>query len=71
VRIVFDGTKLGLNAAIWAPTFSLPTIDSLLPCLEPGFWQGGIDVGEQFYNFFLDLAVRKFCGVDLHPYLGP
>jgi len=70
ICLVFDGTKSGLNAAIWAPTFTLPTVDSLLPCIEPGSWQGDIDVGEQFYNFFLDPSIRGYCGMDLHPYLG-
>ena len=38
VRLVFDGTKSGLNAALWAPSFHLPTVDSLLPALTPGCW---------------------------------
>jgi len=70
VRVVFDGTKSGLNNALWAPTFCLPTVDSILPMLEPGTWQADIDVGEMFYNFMLDPMIRPFCGVDVHPYLG-
>lgn len=68
VRVVFDGTKSGLNNAMWAPTFTLPTVDSLLPMLEPGTWQGDIDVGEMFYNYLLHPDVRAFCGVDINPY---
>ncbi len=50
VRIVFDGDgmKSSLNQALWSPTFCLPTMDSLLPTLEPGTWQANIDVGEMF-----------------------
>jgi len=48
VLIVIDGTKSGLNQALWSPTFCLPTMDSLLPTLEPGTWQANIDVGEMF-----------------------
>lgn len=70
VRVIFDGTKSGLNNALWAPTFCLPTVDSILPMLEPGTWQADIDVGEMFYNFMLDPMIRPFCGVDVHPYLG-
>ncbi len=69
VRIVFDGSKSGLNAAIWAPSFTLPTVESLLPMLEPGTWQGDIDVGEMFYNYMLDPSIRAYCGVDVDPYL--
>lgn len=70
VRVVFDGTKSGLNGVIWAPTFGLPTVDSLLPLVEPGTWQGDIDVAEQFYNYMLDPRVQPYCGVDVTPYLG-
>jgi len=70
VRLVFDGTKSGLNSALWAPSFHLPTIDSILPMLEPGFWQGDIDVGEQFYNYMLDPRIQPFCGLDVNPYVG-
>jgi hypothetical protein len=30
IRMVYDGSKSGLNKALWAPWFSLPTIDSML-----------------------------------------
>lgn len=73
VRVVFDGTKSGLSKALWAPSFCLPTVDSVTPMLEPGSWQADIDVGEMFYNFMLDPQVRPFCGVDATPYMteGP
>jgi hypothetical protein len=48
LRLVFDGTKSGLNAALWAPSFHLPTVDSLLPALTSGSWQGDIDIAEMF-----------------------
>lgn len=28
----------------------------------------GLDLGEMFLNFPLDMAVRPYCGLDLHPY---
>lgn len=70
VRVVFDGTKSGLNNVIWAPTFCLPTVESLLPMVEPGTWQGDIDVAEQFYNYLLHPDIRTFCGVDVHPFFN-
>lgn len=69
VRVVFNGTRSGLNDAIWVPSFHLPTIDSLLPALEPGYWQSDIDVGEQFYNFQLDPALQPYCGLDVTYYV--
>lgn len=45
VHLVFNGAKSGLNKVIWAPSFTLPTIDSLLPMLEPGTWPGGHQSG--------------------------
>jgi hypothetical protein len=68
IRLVFDGTKSGLNECIWAPSFSLPTVTSLLTSTEPGTWMADVVVGEQFYNFMLDPSVRPYCGVDLSPY---
>ncbi len=69
VRVVFQGSKSRLNAALWAPPFALPTIDSLLPMLEVGTSQGDIDMGEMFYNYLLDPTIRPYCGVDTNPYL--
>jgi hypothetical protein len=60
IRLVFDGTKSGLNSKLWAPSFCLPTVESLLPMLEPGMWQSDIDVGEQFYNYMLDPSIQPF-----------
>jgi hypothetical protein len=48
IRVVFDGTKSGLNDCIWMPGFALPTINSLLSAVEPGNWMDYIDIGEQF-----------------------
>jgi hypothetical protein len=70
VRVVFDGTKSKLNEALWAPPFVLPTIGSLLRCVEPGTWMADIDIGEMFYNYALDPEIQKYCGVDLSPYLA-
>ena len=69
IRLVFDGTKSGLNSRLWAPSFCLLTVESLLPILEPGTWQSDIDIGEQFYNYLLHPSIQPFCGIDVDPYL--
>jgi hypothetical protein len=68
VRLVFDGTKSKLNEALWAPPFVLPTVVSLLRCVEPGTWMSDVDIREMFYNYILDPAIQGHCGVDLSPY---
>jgi hypothetical protein len=70
IRLVFDGTKSGWNDVLWAPSFTLPSLSSLLYTLEPGTWMADIDVAEMFYNFLLDPAVQPLCGVDLLPYFS-
>ena len=48
VRVVFDGTRSNLNRALWAPSFILPTISSLLRTTEAGTWMADIDIREMF-----------------------
>lgn len=68
IRMVYDGTKSGLNEVLWAPWFPLPTIESLLRSVEPGTWMADNDVGEMFLNFVLHESVQALCGVDLSKY---
>jgi len=30
IRMVYDGMRSGLNTALWAPNFGLPTVDTFL-----------------------------------------
>jgi hypothetical protein len=57
VHLVFDDTKSGLNAVIYAPTFALPIVDTLIPKLEAGYWQADVDIGEQNYKYLLDPVI--------------
>jgi hypothetical protein len=65
IRMVYDGTKSGLNAALWAPWLPLPTVDSLLRSVVPGTFMSNNDVGEMFLNFVLHSSIQERCGVDL------
>jgi hypothetical protein len=56
VRMMFDRSNPGLKSAIWAPSFTLPMVDSLLPKLDVGTWQANIDVSEMFYNYLTQLS---------------
>ena len=65
IRIVYDASACGLNAALWAPNFALPTIDSVLRCADQSTWFSDIDLGEMFLNYFLDEDLREYAGVDV------
>ena len=65
IRIVYDATACGLNEALWAPNFALPTIDSVLQNADSSTWFSDIDLGEMFLNYFLDEDLRSYAGVDL------
>ena len=65
IRMVYDGTKSKLNAAVWAPNFFLPSVDSLLMFCTAGTWFADIDIGEMFLNYFMDLKIRPYSGVDV------
>jgi len=71
VRMVYDATKSGLNAALWVPSFALPSTETLLDLLDSNSWMGDLDMGEMFLNFPLDVRLRPYCGIDLGPYLDP
>ena len=68
VRMVYDGTSSGFNDWVWAPSFSLPTIESMLRSVDHQTWLGDLDVAEQFLNFQLCEEAQIYCGVDLTPY---
>jgi hypothetical protein len=65
VRMVYDGSKSGLNAALFAPWFSLPTVETMACTLLPGHWCADHDYGDHFFNFPLHALLQVYCGVDL------
>jgi hypothetical protein len=65
IRMVYNGTSCGLNDAVFAPWFAMPTIDSHLRAVDVGTYMADCDIGEMFLNFMLDPAIRPFAGVDL------
>ena len=65
IRMVYDATKSGLNEAVWAPNFFVPSIDTVLQSMCNSTWSGDIDLGEMFLNYHVDCGVRSYMGVDL------
>ena len=70
ICIVYDATLCGLNKALWASNFFLPTIDSILRNADSGTWSGDIDLGEMFLNYFLGEELRAWAGVDVREIRG-
>jgi hypothetical protein len=62
---VFDGTKIGLNAALWAPWLHLPTGDSHLRTLDLSYYCSDNAYGEMFYNFSLHPDLIDFSGIEV------
>jgi hypothetical protein len=71
IRLVYDASKSGLNSALWVPSFSFPTADSLTNLLTQASWMVDLDLGEHFLNFNLHPTLRPYCGIDLKPILDP
>ena len=70
IRMVYDGTKSGLNDVLWAPNFMLPSVDTLVNAINEDSWMADLDLGEMFLNFMLHPEIQPYCGVDLSPYFG-
>ena len=68
IRMVYDGTKCGLNGSVWIPSFFMPTLSSHLRAVEEGTHMGDVDIGEMFLNFMLHPSLRVLCGIDITPY---
>lgn len=65
IQMVYDASKSILNAALLAPNFMLPNIDSVLNNATLTSWFGDIELGKMFLNYFLDPHMRPYAGVDV------
>jgi hypothetical protein len=70
IRMVYDGTKSGLNENIWVPRFPLPTVNTHLRAVDSNTWMSDMDIGEMFLNFILHESMQALCGVDLTQFFG-
>jgi hypothetical protein len=66
-RIVFHAGANKLNDCIWAPSFSLPTVNSLLQITDERALMRDQDLGKMFLLFQLHPNTVKFTAVDLGP----
>jgi hypothetical protein len=70
IRLVYNGTSCGLNEALWAPNFFLPTPATAARTLGYGYYMVDIDLGEMFLNFPLHESLQRFSGVDFSQYVS-
>ena len=68
IRLVYDGTKGGLNAVLWAPSFFLPDFSTSLMFLSFNSWVVDSDFGDMFLNFPLDERLQPYAGISLQPF---
>jgi hypothetical protein len=65
IRMVCNGTSSGLNDALLAPSFYLPTADAAGRLLSHSSFCVDLDLGEMFLNFPMDETMRPYAGMDL------
>jgi hypothetical protein len=68
IRLVYDGSVIGLNLSIWVPRFFLPTIQTHLRAVDKNTYMADVDIGEMFLNFILHRELQSLAGVDLTNY---
>ena len=68
IRMVYDGTKSGLNDSIWVPSFPLPTVD--MRAVTYDTVTIAFDIGDCFLNLVLHDTMQKLCGIDLTKFFG-
>ena len=59
--MVYNATSSGLNDAVWAPWFSLPTVESHVRVVDEGTYMADNDLGEIFLNFMVDVDIMIVC----------
>ena len=64
IRLVYDGTKCGLNECLWAPNFFLPSVDSMLMNMNTLTWSADLDLTDMFLNYPLHKDLVPYSGVD-------
>ena len=65
IRVVYNGTSCGLNDALFAPSFWLPTAATASRPLMYYSWMADGDMGEMFLNFPMDKKIRSRSGIDV------
>ncbi|KAL7580181.1 hypothetical protein ACA910_012932 [Epithemia clementina (nom. ined.)] len=70
IRMVYNGTKSGLNDCLYAPWFPLPDAEVLINTLDYNYWCIDNDYEEMFLNFWLHPELSVYSGMDLTALYG-
>jgi hypothetical protein len=66
IRMVYNGTKSGLNLVTWVPWFAIPSSATLeRMVVVPGSVQADNDYEDMFLNFKLHEELQAYTGVDV------
>jgi hypothetical protein len=65
IRMVYNGTKSGLNSATWIPWFVIPSSATLERIVIPGSVQADNDFEDMFLNFKLHEELQEYTGVEV------
>jgi hypothetical protein len=63
IRIVYNGTRSGLNSATWIPWFAIPSNATLERVVVPGSVQADNDYEDMFLNFIMHEDLQDYTGV--------
>ena len=61
IRMVYDVSRSGLNDAVWAPWFPMPTVDYHLRAVEVETFMADCDVEELFFEFYDEPGDTTIC----------
>ena len=63
--MVYNGSKSGLNQALYFYWFPLPKVTTMFNILMNGYWNADEEYGEITLNFSMHSSICKYAGVDL------
>jgi hypothetical protein len=66
-RTIFQAGANQLNNCVWVPSFSLPTVNTLLRIMDMDLLAEDRDVEEMFLNLVLHRDTVNFTGINLGP----
>ena len=61
IRMVYNATSSGLNDSVWAPWFSLPTVELHLRAVVEGTYMADNDLGEMFFKLHVGCGYQTLC----------
>ena len=65
IRMVYDGSKSGLNKSFFAPWFNLPSSETMARWVLVGSWLGDNDFEDCWLNHELHTSLQKYCGINI------